>query len=127
MSLPETSCFKIPLRPEGLYRQAVNGCDLSKGLSVSLRCWVEMYKRGKSFTGIWESLVLTGAFGDFPFANLARRQLAFFENRESDIVSSNEGLVGQLWKPRFSGLKWPNLSQNPISAINFSETQRRGR
>ena len=42
-------------------------------------------------------------------------------------TSLRSGLLRQSGKSRFGGLKWPNLSQKAISAINFSETQLRGR
>ena len=95
-------------------------CPISWLLGVYV--WVEMYKRGKSFTGIWESLVLTGTFGDFPFANLAHQQLAFFENKESDIVSSKERLMRQPWsvgkEPYFCPINPSHYSKYQYSVLS---------
>jgi len=43
-------------------------------------------------------IVLTRTLSVFPFANFARWQLTFFENRKFGSVSSNEGLLRQSGK-----------------------------
>ena len=62
---------------------SISGGHLAR---TSTEIWVKSYKRGKSFTGIWESSAVIGVCGNFLFANFAHRPLAFFANGQCGLL-----------------------------------------